>query len=519
MDTSKYDRLKAVADLPLDDMDEEAQYNKVADGVNDLWIGLRNFVENVQDAMEGEAGDAVVGATTAIMADLDQTKAWIRGGRILHTAARDSMRQAKEDSKTLSDVLVSPSFWNYIVAGGMVIVPGVGPMGALEYLNHVQDYNNEQRENAAGQILDKMGALINEAGSNLPPFNIDPIPWPDPSASTQDTADSGGASGGTPSGGSSYGSSGSGVPAWPGSSGAGSGYPGFPDSGSGAGFVPGSVSSYGSVGSGIPDWSGTFGGASGGVPDGSSYGGGGSSYGGGSGVPSWSGSSSVGSGYPGSSGSASGTSFVPGSGSSSGGVAWGVVPVFVPNGPSSGVTPAPVTNQFDPAWKAGYSVAPASSMTAGGSIPSGGWTAAGGAGYGGAAGAGYGGAGAAYGGVGSGGVGGAGSGVRGGAGLAGSGVPGSGSSVGAGAEGGSGAGGAGSRGGMAGGAGGAGSSQDEKLKRRKYKVFKFRADQDPEDWEMPEAAGPGRAEDLKPLFTEDDDEYWQGPIRPRGPRR
>ena len=66
---------------------------------------------------------------------------------------------------------------------------------------------------------------------------------------------------------------------------------------------------------------------------------------------------------------------------------------------------------------------------------------------------------------------------------------------------------------------GAGGSQDEKLKRRKYKVFKFRADRDPGDWEMPEAAGPGRAEDLEPLYSEDDPEYWEAPRRPGGPRR
>ena len=57
------------------------------------------------------------------------------------------------------------------------------------------------------------------------------------------------------------------------------------------------------------------------------------------------------------------------------------------------------------------------------------------------------------------------------------------------------------------GAGGA-SSQDEKLKRRKYKAFKFRADRDPEDWgELPPGAGPGRAEDLPARRAPEDEEY------------
>ena len=46
------------------------------------------------------------------------------------------------------------------------------------------------------------------------------------------------------------------------------------------------------------------------------------------------------------------------------------------------------------------------------------------------------------------------------------------------------------------------------LKRRKCKVFKFRADRDPEDWgELPPGAGPGRAEDLPARRAPEDEEY------------
>ena len=488
LSTTYYDRLQAVSELSLDESGERQQYTEMTQMISAFNKVVTSVAELVNQGLQGAAGDAIRQVLSDISKDVQSTLAGpVATGWAQNEASLQAMRAAGSQFQNLSTQLVSPTFWNYVTAAGMVIVPGVGPMQASEYLNNVKTANNKKREEAARQILEQMRNTVNTAKNNVPHLPIEPTKWPPPPITGQPIPDPIPQPVPTPS----------------------VSVPGLP--GGGVGIPSGGAPSFDpTLGGGIPG---------GGVPS----------------VPG--GISSPGVSVPSPGSVTTPTSgFGPDSGLPSSEWDWSVAPVIIPNGPASGVVPPPVVNQFDPSWKTGFSTAPTGSYTGTtGSLSGSGWTGTGGYGVGGVGsygtsgyGAdGYGAGGYGAGGVGSygaGGVGGLGAGRIGGYGAGGGGYGGvgagpgggasgsgslagagrlGGSSAGAGlgqaeAEGAAGAAGAGKgSGGMAGGGAGGGSSKDEKLRRRKYKVMRFKADRDPGDWgELPAGAGPGRAEDL-----------------------
>ena len=519
MDSPYYDRLQAVAGLQLDDFDERRCYTGMLERLRDTCFGVKKFAQNLQETLRGQAGDAAVAAITSILEDMTTklTDA-VAPGWEKHTVAWEAMWKAKTDFADLATQLTSPGLVKLVTAAQKVVLPDGGVMSALDYLFHVEDYNNRLREQQAKQILDTMNGTV---GAVVPPWlDVEPTVWVDPGTS------SGGGSksrnevpkGDSTGGGSSGGQGSTAFPVgW------------VPDgTQSGSGGLPGTTSPSLTPGAGV---------TSGWIPDSTSPDvfsgtglGGSPASGAGSGGSSGS-DAGVSAGWP--SGSTSPDPFsgtgldespAPEAGfDGSDGSAWGVMPVLVtlPNGSMAGVVPAPVLNPDATSWKVGYSSTRVVPLTLNGAVVDGwagtdasrmmGGTGSGAGGMDGAGGASR--FGSSLGGASGAGIGSAR--TAGTMGAGGAGIPGA-----AGPTGGAGAAGTGSRGGMMAPGAGAGASKEEKLKRRKYKVFKFRADRDPEDWgEMPEAAGAGCAEDLKPLYTEEDDEYWLAPRRPRGSGR
>jgi len=483
MDTTYYDRLQAVAELSLDDSAERQRFQQMIDYLEDYIRSVSQATEQISIGLRGQTGDALCQVLSSITRTAyETTSGAIIPGWVQHMAARQAMQVAKDQFQSLSPTLVEPSFWGYIAkAGELVFVQGVGPMEALDYLKNLENYQNSQREERAKQILTNMDTAIRNAESRIPRIDRVPVQWPSADEiKTPIPAPDPGSSGGGSTGGGSTGGLG--------------GFSGFDPLPSGgtmsgmSGVTPGSITSDGYMtGLGV---------------DPNGY--------------SWSGGSS---GLGGSSGSGA-VSVDTSSSGASGGIAWGMLPVLVANGPAGGVLPAPVTNQFDPSWKTGYSVVPGSvgkyvpGSGIGGTGSMSGWTTASGmsasgvslpgsTGGGTGSGVGFAGGAGGVGGTGSlssaSGIGGAGSssGSGAGGGRSISGLGGSGSMGASGAAGESAGAAGGSRGGMMAPGAGGGSSKEEKLKRRKYKVLKFKGDPRQEDLgELPWAAGPGCVEDI-----------------------
>ena len=447
LDQKYYDRLKRVARLTLDDSLEEWRFEQMTQKIAAVVDGLKRFKENLGEALQGETGTAAQSVAQQLIDNMSEVQKraigqWLPGPAWkTHGVARKAMQGAKEAFNQLSPELVPPIYYR-LAAVGDALTPGGKPFTDIA-LAALERQQNDRREAAAHQILEKMNSICRQASYQIPRLDIRKILWPgdvvwdDPDDDTSSRND------------------------WE------SDYTG---GGGGSGDVPRAPQVPSPPSPPSPPT-----------------------------VPSGQMPTSPESGLPGLPGTIQNPP-VP-----TREVDWISTPILVPNGPPGGILPAPVTNRDDIGWRSDYM----SSVTKGASAV--GLAAA--AGVAGVALASRLGGMSGLGSAGATGVGGLGSAGAGGVGSFG-GVPGtqpgsvgmgsSPSSAGVGASGGAGAG--GRSGSMMAGGGSAGSGQDQKLKRRKYKVLRIE-DEEERSWVASQAAGPGSVDTLEPMAVPGEEDF------------
>jgi len=192
MDHIYYDQLRAVAELPLDDSAERAEFERLTAQFADLALAVRQFGEAIGVGLGGQAGQAATAAANELLAQITDARTRVVGDSPetspawrAHQQARDAMREASAQFAGLSATLVPTTLESVILAAGTAIIPGLGPVAADAYLAWLTNQKNQAREQAAHHILTTMNAVCHAAAQAVPHYEVGRVDdhtggWSDP---------------------------------------------------------------------------------------------------------------------------------------------------------------------------------------------------------------------------------------------------------------------------------------------------------------------------------------------------
>ena len=188
MDQSNYQRLQRVAELSLDDSDELQRFNQMAEKIGAVVEGLKTFGQNLSESLQGDAGTAAQAVTQQIVDQITNVQSKSIGlqsptacgvpGPALqaHQDAREAMQKAKDAFSQFSPDLVSPFLRKIAKLGGAFTVSGIPFTETALAIYETQQ--NLKREEAANLVLGIMNDACAVAANKIVQISFEPMQWP-----------------------------------------------------------------------------------------------------------------------------------------------------------------------------------------------------------------------------------------------------------------------------------------------------------------------------------------------------